>query len=94
MVILWTIFNRHIITTDFATTMYRLNVISKDTYETMRKVDIILSSNQKPTIISKLLMEDISNPKRFHIFKKNLKEIDSLQTLYHQINFVGQFIIN
>ena len=74
---------------EFAKDMFHFNVISKDSY------DIIIKSEEMGLgpfditfIMSKLLMKDISDPKKYSIFKHSLKEI-SLERLYHQIDFVG-----
>ena len=73
---------------EFARTMYDLNVISKDMYETMTKISI-LERPEPASFLSKLLMESINNPKGYQIFKESLKKKNSLNIVYNQINFVG-----
>ena len=90
--ILWAILDIRSI--KFARSMYELNVINKDIYETMTKILIVLDHNHnyrkhKAHVLSKLLMEVISNPKGYNIFKESLKNINSLKPLYNQIKFVG-----
>ena len=92
MIILWAIHQSG--TIEFARSMYEFNVINKDIYETMTKLCIALdhtpdSYNYAADVLSKLLMEVISNPKGYNIFKESLKKNNSLKKLYHQINFVG-----
>ena len=74
---------------EFARSMYELNVINKDLYETMTILYIVLHRHMAARILSKLMMEVINNPKGYNIFKESLKKKDSLKKLYHQINFVG-----
>ena len=73
---------------EFARTMYDLNVISKDIYETMIKLRT-LDRLRTAFVLSKLLMEVINNPKGYGIFKESLKKKNSLKQLYHLIHFVG-----
>ena len=75
--------------TEFAKDMFRFNVISKDSYDIITKMEEIgLGPHDITITMSKLLMKDISDPKKYSIFKNSLKEI-SLERLYHQIDFVG-----
>ena len=70
----------------FVYSMYHVNGISKDTYDTMTK----LKDNAEyyiPRILFRLLMDDISNRKIYHEFKKGLNH--SSESLYHQIEFIG-----
>ena len=74
--------------------MYELNVINKDIYEAMTKISIVLDHNddscyRSARVLSKILMEVISNPKGYIIFKESLKQKNSLKKLHNQINILG-----
>ena len=72
----------------FVQSMYHLNAISKDTYDTMKKLENTTSHDQEH-IFLRLLMDDNRNPERYRNFKQGLKKIDSYKTLYYQIEFIG-----
>ena len=81
-------------TIKFARSMYEFNVINKDIYEAMTKISIVLDHNydahhHSARVLSKILMEVISNPKGYIIFKESLKKKNSLIKLHHQINILG-----
>ena len=78
----------HDIPIQFAGSMYRSNVISKDMYDTMTKLHKVKLTHQA-FVLSELLMENFSSPKVYGKFKNCLNQIDSLTTLYHKIDFVG-----
>ena len=74
---------------EFAKDMFNFNVISKDSLDIITKIEEIGLTPYKISIImSKLLMKDISDPNKYSIFKKSLKEI-FLERLYDEINYVG-----
>ena len=68
--------------------MYNHNVIRKESYVTMTKLEGV-SSDDKASIMVRLLMEDVSNPIRYSLFKESLIKIKSLQILRYQIDLVG-----
>ena len=72
----------------FVQSMYHLNSISKDTYDTMKKLENTTPHNQE-RIFFRLLMDDNRNPERYRKFKEGLKKIDSYKTLYYQIELIG-----
>ena len=81
-------------TIKFARSMYEFNVINKDIYEAMTNISIVLDHNydsyrHSARALSKILMEVISNPKGYIIFKESLKKKNSLKKLHHQINILG-----
>ena len=74
--------------------MYEINVINKDIYEAMTKISILLdrhydSCYYSSRVLSKILMEVISNPKGYVILKESLNKKNSLKKLHHQINILG-----
>ena len=73
---------------EFAKSMYRLNIISNESYNTLIKLNLLKHSH-KANILTNLLMEDISDPKTYGIFKNNLKNTHSYKKLYHQIDYIG-----
>ena len=74
---------------EFAKDMFNLNVISEDSLDIITKMEELgLGPNKIAIIMSKLLMNDISDSNKYSIFKNSLKEI-LLERLYHQIHFVG-----
>ena len=72
----------------FAKSMYNLNVTRQESYDTMTKLEGILPVDQA-SIMVRLLMEDVSNPIRYSLFKESLKQIKSLERLRYQIELVG-----
>ena len=68
--------------------MYLVNGISKDIYDTVNKLQDV-SEYYKRRIIFRLLMNDISNTKRYDTFKEGLTHSYMVTDLYHQIKFVG-----
>ena len=60
--------------------------ITVDIYDTMNKLENIKEYN-KPGILFRLLMDYISNRKRYHKFKESLRH--SYKSIYNQIKFVG-----
>ena len=72
---------------EFARTLYHLNILSKENYNTMTKMQAL--ANQSVYMLTKLLMEDISNPEKYDIFKTHLRMRDSLERLHQQIYLVG-----
>ena len=73
---------------EFAKSMYRLNIISNESYNNLIKLNLLKHSH-KANILTNLLMEDISDPKTYRIFKNNLKNMHSYKKLYHQIDYIG-----
>ena len=71
----------------FARTLYHLNVLSKENYNAMTKVQGLPIQNVY--MLTKLLMEDISNPEKYDIFKTHLRTTYSLKRLHQQIYLVG-----
>ena len=74
--------------------MFKFNVINKDIYEAMTKISIVLDHNydscyHSSRVLSKILMEVISNPKGYIMFKESLKKNNSLKKLHHQIYILG-----
>ena len=74
--------------------MYEFNVINKDIYEAMINISIVLdhkygSRYPSARVLSKILMEVISNPKGYITFKESLKKKNSLKKLHHQIYILG-----
>ena len=73
---------------DFVQSMYNLSAISEDTYDTMSKLKNTTPNDQQH-IFFRLLMDDNRNPIRYRNFKEGLKKINSYETLYYQIIFLG-----
>ena len=74
---------------EFAKDMFHLNVISEDNYIIITKMEQLgLGPYEITALTSQLLMKDISDPKKYSIFKHSLKNV-SLERLYHKIDFVG-----
>ena len=74
-------------TTTFAKYMYYFKVIRKESYDTMTKL-VGVSSDDKAYIMVRLLMEDVTNPIRYSLFKESLIKL-SARRLWYQIELVG-----
>ena len=70
----------------FVYSLYIVNGTSKEIYDTMTQLKDIDEYN-KPRILVRLLMDDIRNRTRYVEFKRGLTHL--LESLYHQIEFVG-----
>ena len=73
---------------EFAISMYHLNIISNDSYNTFKALKI-LDNRQKANFLTNLLMQSFRNPTKYDTFKISLKEMYSFQKLSHQIDFIG-----
>jgi len=75
---------------EFVTSLHRLDIISKDSYDLMTKLDG-LSSVDHTTFFFFLLREEIKDLNKYIMFKVFLKDHDafSMNSLYYKINFIG-----
>ena len=73
----------------FARNMYNLNVINKDSIDTISKLKHE-SKYELALIVSSILRVSILDDTKYKIFKEYLKESNHY-TLYYKIDFVGLF---
>ena len=72
--------------TEIDALMYHSNIISKDSYDFMKNLKEMPEVIQT-FIFMNILIEDISNPLKYKIFKESLK--NNSKMLHYKINFVG-----